>query len=342
MPKISKASNNWPDNPILEAADYNDIYSDIATVSGQLGDGNVRTEGVHTRNLEQDILVIYQSSQYNEYEAELGATPIPAGTNYGNKSDDSVNEQAINHNSSGIRSTVPGVGTKLLINQAVQVGDIIRLSWQVKVWKVRANTNSSGNTADLSMHASDLVTTAARSDGAGDGSGVGEWCYLIYPKLNMSNDSLTDSDFITVSDANMYYATVVDPKIAGSGLGNGLPMAGASFDHCSVVDMDYMSSGETAADWGGVAAALGDNNAVSGYRRPYTISGGITLKAQANTTIYGVQLFASGVWRMEATSTQAKLYREDVECDPVNNRFGVSRTVTLEAASIDCTIMRGV
>tara|TARA_R110002126_G_scaffold43090_8_gene123785 strand:- start:4402 stop:5430 length:1029 start_codon:yes stop_codon:yes gene_type:complete len=342
MAKISKSSNNWPDNPILDGPTYNVTYTDIETVGNNLGDGNVRTEGVHTRNLEPNVLILFQGSQYNNYEADLGATPIPAGTNYGNKSDDGVNEQAINHNISGIRSTVAGVGTKLQIDTAVQSGDIIRVSWQVKVWKSRPNTNSSGNVADLSMHASDVITTATRSDGAGDGSGVGEWCYLIYPKVNVTSDVLTDADFDTVSDANLYYATVVDPKIAGSGLGNGLNMASAAFDHCSVVDMDYMSSGNTAADWGGVAAALGDDASTSGYRRPYTISGGITLKANTSTTLYGIQLFASGVWRMNATTTNAKLFREDTECDPVNSRFGVSRTVTLEAASVDVTIMRGV
>lgn len=347
MPKISKSSNNWPENPVLDGPDYNDLYGDIETASTNLGDGNVRTEGVHTRNFEQDVLVIFQGSQDNEYEADLGASPIPVGTNYGNYADDNVREQAINHNSGGFRSTVPGVGTKLIVGDgtsgiAVQTGDIIRLSWQVKVWKVRPNTNSSGTSADLSMHASDVVTTAARSDGATRGSGIGEWCYLIYPKINVSSNSLNDSDFITVSNANMYYATVLDPKTSTNGIASPKSLAGALFDHCSVVDMSYMSTGNTSTDWGGVVAALGDNAAVTGYRRPYTISGGITLKSNTNTTIYGFQLYASGVWRMDATSTTGQMFWEDVECDPVNSRFGVSQTVTLEAASIDCTIMRGV
>ena len=192
------------------------------------------------------------------------------------------------------------------------------------------------------MHSSDLITTNARSDGAGDGSGVGEWCYLIYPKVNITSNALNDVSFTTVSDANLYYATVIDPKTTSTGINNSKNAASALFDHCSVVDMCVMSQGSSASQWGGVVSALGDQQATTGWRRPYTISGGITLKANSTTTIYGFQLYASGVWRFNATSTNGQLYLEDVECDPVNSRFGVSQTVTLEAASIDCTIMRGV
>ena len=176
MPKISQASNNWPENPVVEASDYNDLYTDIENVSATIGDGNVRTEGVHTRNLVPNVICIEQASQYNGYEAELGASPIPAATNYGNLSDDSTRESPINHNSGGFASTVPGQGTKMIIGDgtngvSLQAGDVIRLTWQVKVWKPRSNTNSSGNVATLNMHASDLITTAARSDSATDGSG---------------------------------------------------------------------------------------------------------------------------------------------------------------------------
>ena len=347
MPKINKFSNNWPDLPVMEAANTNSVYTEIQTVSNNIGDGNVRTEGVHTRNLDPNVLVVFQGSQYNNYEAELGATPIPVDTNYENYADSGVRESPINHNVSGFSTTVPGYGTKLIVGDgtsgiAVKTNDIIRLSWQVTVWKVRSNTNTSGNLADLSMHSSDLITTAARSDGAGDGSGVGEWCYLIYPKINVSSNALNDSDFITISDANMYYATVLNPKTATVGIASPKSMAGALFDHCSVVNMCTLTQANNTTDFGAIMEATGDNAATSGWRRPYTISGGITLKSNTNTTIYGFQLFTSGVWRMDASTTQGQLFLENVECDPVNSRFGVSLSVTYEAASIDCTIMRGV
>ena len=67
MPKISQASNNWPENPVVEASDYNDLYTDIENVSATIGDGNVRTEGVHTRNLVPNVICIEQASQYNGY-----------------------------------------------------------------------------------------------------------------------------------------------------------------------------------------------------------------------------------------------------------------------------------
>jgi hypothetical protein len=347
MPKISQASNNWPENPVVEASDYNDLYTDIENVSATIGDGNVRTEGVHTRNLVPNVICIEQASQYNGYEAELGASPIPAATNYGNLSDDSTRESPINHNSGGFASTVPGQGTKMIIGDgtngvSLQAGDVIRLTWQVKVWKPRSNTNSSGNVATLNMHASDLITTAARSDSATDGSGMGEWCYLIYPKANVTSNALNDADFDTLDDANLYYAVVLDPPNESVGLANAVLMAGAKFDHCSVVDMCHLAAGNTSTSSGMVFAATGDDISTSDVRRPYTISGGITMKATQATTLFGFQLYTSGVWRWNATTTQGALYLEDVECDPVNNRFGVSMSVTYEAASLECMIFRGV
>jgi hypothetical protein len=347
MPKISKVSNNWPENPIVEAATYNTIYSELATVSAGIGDGNVRTEGIDTRNIMEDPLVVFRGTQYNGYEGSLGASPIPAATNYGNFADDATKESEINHNSGGFTSTVPGQGTKLIIGDGtagitLAAGDIVRLSWQVQVWKVRSNTNTTGNVASLNMHASDLVTVAARSDTATDGSGIGEWCYLIYPKVNTTSNALTDSDFGTISAKNLYYATVADPGGATVGMGNGLLMAGSSFDHCSVVDMALMTQGDSTTTSGMVFQATGDNNASSGVRRPYTVTGGITLKATQAMTLFGVQLYTSGVWRMNVAGSNAKLFLENVECDPVNNRFGVSMTVTLASAQLDAMIMRGV
>ena len=321
MPKVNKFSNNWPDNPIVEAATYNTIYSNLATVSAGIGDGNVRTEGIDTRNIMEDPLVLFRGTQYNGYEGSLGASPIPAATNYGNFSDDATKESAINHNSGGFASTVP---------------------WQVQVWKVRSNNNTTGNAATLNMHASDLITTAARTDGAGDGSGIGEWCYLIYPKVNTTSNALNDADFGTISAKNLYYATVADPGGATVGMGNGLLMAGSSFDHCSVVDMAILTQGDQATTSGMIFQATGDSNAASGVRRPYTVTGGITLKATQAMTLFGIQLYTSGVWRMNVAGNNAKLFLENVECDPANSRFGVSMTVTYASAQLEAMIMRGV
>lgn len=347
MPKVNKFSNNWPDNPKVEAATYNTIYSNLATVSAGIGDGNVRTEGIDTRNIMADPLVLFRGTQYNGYEGSLGASPIPAATNYGNFSDDTTKESAINHNSGGFSSTVPGQGTKLVIGDGTSgitlaAGDIVRLSWQVQVWKVRSNTNTSTNVATLNMHASDLITTAARSDGANDGSGIGEWCYLIYPKVNTTSNALNDADFGTVSAKNLYYATVADPGGATVGMGNGLLMAGSSFDHCSVVDMAILTQGDQATTSGMIFQATGDNNAATGVRRPYTVTGGITLKATQAMTLFGIQLYTSGVWRMNVAGSNAKLFLENVECDPANSRFGVSMTVTYASAQLEAMIMRGV
>jgi len=344
MGRVGQTSRNWPDNGITNPTDTNAYYSEIQTQSGQIDGGNVRTEGVDTRNFVVDCQVKWAGTQQNNAEFPLGLTPLPAGANYGNYSDDSVREHPVNHNQSGITSTVPGVGTKMIVGGATGIAlvanDVIRVKWTAQIFKTRPNTNTSGNVARLNMHASDLITTAARADGATDGSGAGEWCYLLYPKVNVTSNALTDADFLTVSNANLYFAAVADPAVVVPGQGGGLAAAGL-FPHVAVVPMCILTQGTSNDDPGYSFYATGDNNATNGIRRPITVSGSITLKASGAVTLYGIQLYASGIWRMDATAgatPNALLYLEDVECDPANNRFGVSQTIVISSAEVSAII----
>ena len=106
--------------------------------------------------------------------------------------------------------------------------------------------------------------------------------------------------------------------------------------------MALLTQGDSTSTSGMVFQATGDSNVASGVRRPYTITGGITLKATQAMTLFGIQLYTSGVWRMNVAGSNAKLFLENVECDPVNSQFGVSMTVTLASAQMDAMIMRGV
>ena len=344
MGRVGQTSRNWPDNGITDATSTNNYYNEIQLQSGQIDAGNIRTEGVDTRNFVVDAQVKWAGSQQNNAEFPLGLTPLPAGANYGNYSDDSVREHPVNHNQSGIASTVPGVGTKMIVGGATGIAlvanDIIRVHWTAQIFKTRpATQNTSGNIPRLNMHASDLITTAARADAATDGSGVGEWCYLLYPKVNVTNNALNDADFLTVSNANLYFAAVADPSVVVPGIGGALGCA-ASFPHVSVVPMCLLTQGTSNDDPGYSFYATGDSMATGGIRRPYTVSGSITLKASAPVTLYGIQLYASGIWRMTATTTNAQLFLEDVECDPVNNRFGVSQTIVISSANVSAIIMK--
>ena len=342
MGRVGQTSRNWPDNGITNPTDTNAYYSEIQTQSGQIDGGNVRTEGVDTRNFVVDCQVKWAGTQQNNAEFPLGLTPLPAGANYGNYSDDSVREHPVNHNQTGITSTVPGVGTKMIVGGATGIplvaDDVIRVKWTAQIFKTRpATQNTSGNIPRLNMHASDLITTTARADGATDGSGAGEWCYLLYPKVNVTSNALTDADFLTVSNANLYFAAVADPAVVVPGIGGALNCA-ASFPHVSVVPMCILTQGTSNDDPGYTFYATGDNTNVGGIRRPITVSGSITLKASGAVTLYGIQLYASGIWRMTATATNGQLFLEDVECDPLNNRFGVSQTIVISSAQISAII----
>jgi len=342
MGRVSEVSRNWPDNGVTNAADTNTYYNDIETQSGAIDGGNVRTEGVDTRNFVVDAQIKWAGSQENDAEFPLGLTPLPGGANYGNYSDDSVREHPVNHNFSGISSTVPGVGTKMIVGGpagiALLTNDVIRVKWTAQIFKVRpATTNTAGFIPRLNMHSSDLITTTARADGATDGSGVGEWCYLLYPKVNVTSNALNDADFGSISDRNLYFAAVADPSVVVPGTGGALNAA-ASFPHVSVVPMCELCQGSSEDNPGYTYYATGDNMATSGVRRPITIHGSITLVANAGMTLYGIQLYASGVWRMTATASNAQLYLEDVECAPTLSRFGVSQTIVISSAQISAII----
>jgi len=344
MGRVGQNSRNWPDNGITNATDTNTYYNEIRTQSGQIDSGNVRTEGVDTRNFVVDAQIKWAGTQENDAEFPLGLTPLPGGANYGNYSDDSVREHPVNHNFSGISSTVPGIGTKMIVGGPAGIvlaaNDIIRVKWTAQIFKVRpATTNTSGNIPRLNMHASDLITSTARADGATDGSGAGEWCYLLYPKVNVTSNALNDADFLTVSNANLYFAGVADPAVVVPGQGGALNAA-AFFPHVSVVPMCILTQGTSNDDPGYTYYATGDNQATSGIRRPYTVSGSITLKANGAVTLYGMQLYASGVWRMTATANNGQLYLEDVECDPIHAapKYGVSQTIVISSAQISAII----
>ena len=271
MGRVGQNSRNWPDNGITNAADTNTYYNEIQLQSGQIDAGNVRTEGVDTRNFVVDAQVKWAGSQRNLAEFPLGLTPLPAGANYQNYSDDGVREYPVNHNAAGTPVTTPGLGTKLIVGGPAGIvlaaNDIIRVKWTAQVFKTRGNVNGSGNQVRLNMHASDLITTTARADGALDGSGVGEWCYLLYPKVNVTSNVLTDADFLTVSNANLYYAAVADPKVVVPGQGGALNAA-AFFPHVSVCPICILTQGTSVDDPGYTYAATGATQAWSGIRRP--------------------------------------------------------------------------
>ena len=164
-------------------------------------------------------------------------------------------------------------------------GDIIRFRWQINLFDIQTENGSNG-----SDHSSQLIYAGARPLGGANGSGVGEWCGIVYPKINTTSAALLDANFTTVGTVGN--VVVVDPSTQIPGIGSVVPLTGGRFDHCSFIPEYIMSAGNAPASY-----------AWSTYLfEQLMITGEFWMRAHLGagpTTLYGVQLYFSGPWRME-------------------------------------------
>jgi hypothetical protein len=73
----------------------------------------------------------------------------------------------------------------------------------------------------------------------------------------------------------------------------------------------------------------------------YTGNTTITVDSDFGGTLYGVQLYVSGLWRMKATVSGddviASAFLEDVTCDPGNDDYGYEGQIYIERANVILT-----
>lgn len=320
----------YPDNAITSASNVNGNYNRIQNALNDVDETNIRVEGIDTRNLIGPAMLLKSVKQTNGYSLAFPAVPA-AGAQYPFYTEASpfggkaagVAEWPINHDATGATNTAVGQGTKLLINQAVRVGDIVRIRWWLSQF-----TLASDNGSTAQDHSSRLIYIGARPQGGTNGSGVGEWCGIVYPKINTTSAALLDANFTTVTPlANVI---VVDPPNTVPGLGNPVPITGGRFDHCSFIPHFIMTAGNSNAA-----------HSTAGYLfSELPIQGEFVFRCNTNTTLFGVQLYFSGAWRMANAAGSPALFLEEDICDNSVPLYGVNGTMGFERTYIETTVYR--
>jgi hypothetical protein len=319
----------YPDNGTTDATQVNTNYTTVAIEGSALNEDNIRVEGIDTRNLAGPAMILKSARLANGYDLDFPATPA-AGAQYPFYTDSfppkvaGTPEWPINHDATGATNTAPGQGTKLVLNQAVQVGDIVRIRWWINQF-----SSSTVNSTTAQDHSSQLIYIGARPAGGTNGSGVGEWCAIAYPKINTTSAALNDVDFTTVFPlANVF---VVDPPNVTPGIANPEPITGGRFDHCTFIPHFIMTAGNSNT-----------SHAVSTYIFDQLgHQGEFIFRCNVDTILFGVQLYFSGAWRMDTDGAGGPaLFLEDQICDPANLIYGVNGTLGFERTYIETTIYR--
>lgn len=348
-----------PASSFANATEVNNNYNAINGSSQSINEQNVRNEGIDFRNLKENLVIADIGQLNNPYFLSLGNTSAVDARYQSFSLDTSVRERPINHDSSGNTSTAIGDGTKLRVNGAAGFefngNELLRVNWQV-------NVNSNGLHTPLDELVTRLIDTTTKDGGSGAtypyGSGIGEWCWLIYPKFNFTSNSLNDSDFEPL-DSLAVTAEWLDPSTDTSGTGiasNFVRFSEKRWDHTICIPSVFAT-----ATNGPTAPIIminsnnnqgDDSNALGG---PQMFHGSFQFKvpnAISNVTLYGMQLYVSGYWRVHGETvssvTYPGMFLESEECDPTRTNtdgdpiplYGVNGTLNLERTQISYIIHR--
>lgn len=331
-----RTTDFYPNNPLTSAPAANTNYTAVQTGANLINAENIRVEGVDTRNVGGKSMVISHLKQENGYNLTFPATPA-AGAQYPFFTEASpfggkvINtpEWPINHDSTGATNTAAGQGTKISFGAsglALGPGDVVRFRWWINHFSI-ATANGS-NAAD---HSSILIFTGARPLGGTNGSGVGEWCALVYPKVNITSNALTDANFAPLSAISGL--ALVDPPNETPGIAGAVPCFGGRFDHTAMIPEFIMTAGNAPPSF-----------AIGTYLfNELACQGEYLLRSNGNYTLFGSQLFFSGAWRMTsdgASPPGPALFLEDQDCNPSVPRFGVSGTFGFERAYLQVIVYR--
>jgi hypothetical protein len=374
---MSRASikNFYPANPVINTTDLNAQYSATATATALINERNVRFEGIDTRQISTNPIFIYSRQFTNNYKLSLPSTPS-VGSAYLGKSDPAwpygvnVSEIPINHDTTGTKTTVIGNGTKFNLNGgtgvAVKIGDVIRIDMDIMAWCPREVISG---VADAPLNTLALIERAklcGRIAGSGNvyggngGSGMGEWFALVYPKFNVTSGVGTDADYTTMNSAfsvnggpNLGNHTGVtglcNPPISAQGT-NWFDLQD-DVEHCLILPLHHISPADINSTPAFMTYYEGQVNATATDRNfnmpPLRESTSITFVSNVNTTLFSIQLYYSGVWRMSgvtAGGTTPIMYLEGQDCDPLTGagHFGVSTGMHIEEARWGIQIMRNV
>lgn len=364
---MSKATiiNYYPGNNVIDAPTANANYSALSAATLDVNATNVRFESIDIRQLQTNPVLEYQTFQSNEYD--LGSPPVVPnipGSEYYSYSDPILGvgtlEQPIQTTSTGVKNTLFGVGTKMLVDGAlgheIFEDDVIRFDFEINAWTIGEIIGGA-----LDDIATNSMAAAARQDLCSEyanmppnnGSGMGEWFYYIYPKFNIVGN--LDANFITVGAATNTTNCDFDPSTGVNvGLANGANLtAGAGMDHMMVLPIHKINAGPVAAIPSFCPYYEGHRDSVydSGTSQqnydmpPLRLHHSFTIRVGAvapNTTLHSTQLYISGIWRLNANGNTLTAFIEDTTCDPGAGDYGVSTRIYLEQCRTGIQIFRSV
>jgi hypothetical protein len=361
-------TNFYPDNPVIDVTALNNQYSQVATATGLINQENVRFEGIDTRQIFENPVLVYGKQFTNGYVLDVPATPA-AGALYLAKSDPAwpyggaVSEIPINHDTTGAKNTTLGFGTKFNLNVGqgvpVQIGDVIRIDLDIHAWSIQEQiagvTDSPAGTLAAASRAQLCNGVGGQSVlfGGNHGSGMGEWCSLIYPKVNITSAAGVDANYVSLGSAFNITGAPDFGGFVGALAGVNPPVSSFydlqnDFDNVLVLPIHHMSPANNIARKsfmpyyeGHLNTTYADDNFDMPPLREAT---SIIFVANAAVTLYSIQLYYSGIWRLAASGNNPVLYLEGQPCNPAlgGQNFGVSTGVFLEECRWGLQILRSV
>ena len=360
-----KPKTFYPENGVTDSAEVNANYN---AYEGSLGNSdinneNIRTEGVDYRNLDERPIHSYVGLVTNNYKLAIGASPATGAIYLSNTESGGQNEYPINHDSAGNTNTGIGVGTKLQLNGTAGVPlhtvSHIHLNWDINVFQnyMHAHRNEL---------VSKLLDTTTKDGGTGAthpyGSGIGEWCWLVYPKFNTTSNALNNSDFDDAKTAGIIDSSI--PALQPDGvIGNSIATNYRAFhshiwDQVMVIPEAFFACGSNTNSpflFKNVDKDTVGGDASISLGGPQMFNGSYTIKVKDNVSnslnLYGVQLYISGYWRMHSNATiggnpDCGMFLEYDECDPskVNTdgdpipEYGVDGRIAIERTQINALV----
>lgn len=362
--------NFYPDNPVINNVAVNDQYTQIQTATTTINESNVRFEGVDMRQIAANPVLVYGKQFSNSYLLQGPGTSPSAGSLYISRNNPAwaygaVSEAPINHDSTGTKTTVIGNGTKFNLNVGigvpVQVGDIIRIDLDVNAWDIQelisgVTDSPFGTLANVERKKLCNGVAAQGNTFAGNfGSGMGEWCYFIYPKVNITAATGLDADYQTLGNAFGISGIADFGAATPTSVGVNPPAAGSSFDlqndfdHALVLPIHQINAGTQIQRPSFMPYYEGHLNTLYAGTTTYDSPPqremtSIVFVANANVTLYSIQLYISGIWRMASNGNAPVVYLEGQDCDPGlgGQHFGLSTGVYLEECRWGIQIFRKV
>ena len=348
-----KITNYYDNQPITSATTQNANQSAITASTGALNEENIRIEGIDFRNLNTRGIRLF-GTQYNDRAIATGqslptlgngalyypfssSTSAPSGIHPGGEL-----EHAVNHDNTGVINTAAGKGTKLQLNGSsgigLQVNDKVVVRWSAMIYAIIPGTQTT--------NIDHLMSTLIAPGVANNGSGIGEWFWILYPKFNTTSNALNDNDFNDANGAGIVNSELyLNPDNDGAGAAKS-SLATHNTNHMTVIPLHLLSAGNATGQPDGANYADVNGPSEIAVNNHFKVSGEFSFTVDQARTLYGVQLFTSGVWRFDfdptgTTTLTPSVFLEPDVCDPANSDYGVDDGIAIERAKVDVIIYMG-